>query len=97
ERRDTSKPFFAFNVTMQNHGGYDFSPFTPTVALQGYNNDYPDVEQYLSMAKASDAAFEKLTEYFKNVDEPTIICMFGDHLPKVSEAFYAELMGDKLP
>ncbi|MEG2770152.1 MAG: sulfatase-like hydrolase/transferase, partial [Oscillospiraceae bacterium] len=59
ERRDTSKPFFAFNVTMQNHGGYDFSPFTPTVALQGYNNDYPDVEQYLSMAKASDAAFEK--------------------------------------
>lgn len=96
ENKPYGKPLFLFNVTMQNHGGYNFSPFTPDITIQGYENSYPDVNQYLSMINASDEAFEYLVNYFKNVDEPTIICMFGDHLPKIDTNFYAELMGDTL-
>ena len=33
------------------------------------------------MLKKSDEAFEKLIDYFKEVKEPTVICMFGDHQP----------------
>ena len=40
-----------------------------------------------------------LVEYFKKVDEPTIIVMFGDHQPPISNDFYNTLFGkdtDKL-
>ena len=97
ETQTTDQPLFAFNVTMQNHGGYDYKPFSSTVKLQGYSKDYPDVEQYLSVIKASDDALKYLLDYFSGVDEPTIVVMFGDHLPKISNDFYAELMQDTLP
>ena len=29
------------------------------------------------------------------VTEPTIICMFGDHLPSIEDEFYEELFGTK--
>ena len=34
-----------------------------------------------------------LIDYFSQVEEPTIVLMFGDHQPKVSEEFYERIMG----
>ena len=31
--------------------------------------------------------YTEFGEYFKDVDEPTIICMFGDHQPNVGDDF----------
>lgn len=42
---------------------------------------YPKVDQYLSLIKKSDTALQELIEYYSQVDEPTIICIFGDHQP----------------
>ena len=39
-------------------------------------------------------------EYFEKVDEPTIIVMFGDHQPPISNTFYSAMFGksvDNLP
>ena len=36
---------------------------------------------------------QELIEYYSQVDEPTIICIFGDHQPSVESAFYEELFG----
>jgi phosphoglycerol transferase MdoB-like AlkP superfamily enzyme len=76
------QPLFLFNVTIQNH-----SPFT-------YLNDNLDskvevtsftgtkgINNYFTLIRESDAAFQELVEYFENVDEPTIILMYGDHQP----------------
>ncbi len=103
ENRDESQPFFVFNVTMQNHGGYteQSANFTEDVFVTGINGDtdeslataYPKANQYLSLIKASDAAFEELVNYFSLQDEPTIICMFGDHQPNVESAFVNRLQG----
>lgn len=97
ETRDTSKPFFMFNVTMQNHGGYtkSYSNFNADVKLTSTKGYYPKTENYLSLLKQSDLAFEELINYFNNVSEPTVICMFGDHQPSVEEEFYEEIMGVK--
>lgn len=75
-------PLFTFAVTMQNHGGYSqlYDNFPITVSLTDIKNR-PATENYLSLVKESDRAFEELTNYFKNVDEDTIIVMFGDHQP----------------
>ena len=84
-----------FNVTMQNHGGYttDQSVFTSDVKLTSTKGSYPKAEQYLSLLKKSDEAYEELIDYFTDYDEPTIICMFGDHQPNIEEEFYEEIMG----
>ncbi len=103
ENRDAGQPFFLFNVTMQNHGGYTekTANFTEDVYVTGINGvtdpafatAYPKANQYLSLIKASDAAFEELVNYFALQDEPTIICMFGDHQPNVESAFVNRLQG----
>ena len=98
EQRDTSKPFFMFNVTMQNHGGYaaSYSNFLQDVHITNMEGSYPEANRYLSLVKESDLAFQSLVEYFSQVEEPTVICMFGDHLPSVEDAFYEELLGTSL-
>lgn len=84
---------FLFCVTMQNHGGYDPAKnFTPDVSL-GYEESYPSAEMYLSLAKRSDEAFEGLIEYFSEVEEPTMIVMFGDHWPNLDWGFFSQLYG----
>lgn len=95
ENRDKSQPYFAFNVTMQNHGGYTNScvNFNESIYATSVSKDYVKANKYLSLVKASDDAFKGLIEYFSNVDEPTVICMFGDHQPSIETSFVAEVMG----
>lgn len=95
ENRDKSQPYFAFNVTMQNHGGYTTSciNFNESIYATSVSRDYTKANKYLSLVKASDDAFRELIDYFTKVKEPTIICMFGDHQPTVETDFIAEVMG----
>lgn len=85
EQRDKDRPMFAFEVTMQNHGGYynDYDNFTPEIELRGIEESKSKhyTEQYLSLIKKSDEAFESLIHYFSGQDEKTIVVMFGDHQP----------------
>ena len=87
---------FIFNVTMQNHGGYEgtYDNFEQEVWLTGeYEGKYPKKDQYLSLMKRSDQAFQYLVEYFSRIDEPTMIVMFGDHQPSVEDEFYDDIAG----
>lgn len=92
----SSDKLFVFNVTVQNHGGYDNleNAYDTTVDLSQYG-DYPQTENYLSLIKKSDEAYEMLIKYFANVEEPTLICMFGDHQPVIETEFYDYLYGEK--
>ncbi len=91
---ETEGKFFAFLVTMQNHGGYgeEFDNFQNTVKLN-YAESYPQAEQYLSLLQESDKAFAELISHFEDVEEPTMIVMFGDHQATLENEFYEELFG----
>lgn len=93
ERRDKEKPFYMFNVTMQNHGGYSRENSEVETTVRPKNKDLCETQllEYLSLVKESDAAFEELVQYFENVDEDTVIVMFGDHQPGLDESIYNEL------
>ena len=95
ENRDKSVPYFAFNVTMQNHGGYTISAqnFEENIYATNVSKTYPKANKYLSLIKYTDDAFKGLIEYFSNVKEPTVICMFGDHQPSIETGFISEIMG----
>ena len=95
ENRDKSVPYFAFNVTMQNHGGYTISAqnFEENIYATNVSKTYPKANKYLSLIKYTDDAFKGLVEYFSKVKEPTVICMFGDHQPSIETGFISEIMG----
>lgn len=90
ENRDKNKKFFNFTLTMQNHGSYTDENFPNTVIAN--NGEYPRLNQYLSLIKIADNAFEYLIDYFAKQEEPTIIVMFGDHQPYVEDEFYDKLL-----
>lgn len=87
---------FIFNITMQNHGGYEYEDFEPDVTIESMSGEYPKAEQYLSCIHQSDIALEKLLAELKNYPEPVVVAMFGDHQPSVEEEFFEELYGANL-
>lgn len=96
KKESPSDKLFIFNVTMQNHGGYDEvnESFPHEIYLTGENRGkFPKADQYLSLMLESDRAFQELTEYFSQVDEPTMLVMFGDHQPGIEEEFYDHIAG----
>lgn len=99
EQRPAGQPFFMFNVTMQNHGGYtdahdNFEQEIYLVDSEGEPiTEYPKTNQYLSLIYESDKAIAELIAYFSEQEEPTIICIFGDHQPTIEDEFVAKTLG----
>ena len=92
-------PQFIFNVTMQNHSGYALAwrNLERTVELAEPDAAYADqAAQYFSLMRASDDALRDLIAYYEQLDERTMIVMFGDHQPSITGGFYEELYGKKL-
>lgn len=89
------EPLFIFGVTMQNHSKYTYTGenYSQSISLQNRENEYPDVEQYLSLIHETDSAVEYLISYFQNVDEDVVIVFFGDHQPGIDESFYEDIGG----
>lgn len=86
---------FAFNVTMQNHGGYKPESVCPGEIYlidQNGNKDtsQPNINTYLSLVYESDKALKELIEYCQQQDEPIVIVMFGDHQPNVAQWLEAD-------
>ncbi|WP_300684276.1 LTA synthase family protein [Acutalibacter sp. 1XD8-36] len=80
-------PLFLFNVTIQNHGGYEDENYETTVQVEGREGRWPRAEQYLSLTKKSDEAIQYLLDYFEDIDEPVVVLFFGDHWPKLEDGF----------
>lgn len=88
EEKEEGEKLFAFEVTMQNHGGYskEYADLFPEVLLTGMPEENKGTqihatEKYLTLIKKTDEAFEELLGYFAGQEEKTIVVMFGDHQP----------------
>ena len=84
--QSTGKPFFTHVVTMQNHGSYNAGRYGSDQVVNVSSDEInpkimSDLNVYSQGVKDAGDNIARLTEYFKNVDEPTVIMMFGDHLP----------------
>ena len=96
EEKEEGQPLFLFNVTMQNHSAYQmaWTNLPKEVWLTGeLEGRFQTVNQYLSLVYQSDQAFEDLIDYFSQVEEPTMILLFGDHQPQVATNFYTDVLG----
>jgi phosphoglycerol transferase MdoB-like AlkP superfamily enzyme len=92
ENKAKNDKLYVFDLTIQGHGGYlthtDWD--SPIKVSNAY---YEQTDEFLSSTRVSDQAFEYLLDYFEDYDEPTIICMFGDHFPSVETTFYEQILG----
>jgi phosphoglycerol transferase MdoB-like AlkP superfamily enzyme len=82
ENKAEDERLFVFNVTIQNHGGYNIKNFKSDVTATSLKSS--SVNQYLTLANKTDEALAGLIDYFKNYDEPTVIVYFGDHQPSLN-------------
>jgi len=100
ENRDKEKPFFLFNVTIQNHADY-YGQVESLIEIEKVGNtpasemEYiKDAETYINLMKITDDALQELIRYFEKEEEPTIICMFGDHQPVLTDGYYEAVFAD---
>ena len=93
KRTRNDAPYFMFNVTIQNHGGYTLNAGKVAKEIELTDKEAYDVEaeQYLNLIKKSDEALRYLLKYFAKAKDPVVIIMFGDHQPRLSDEFYRAL------
>lgn len=85
---ETEGKKFIFGVTMQNHMPYDGNLYENYDVIVESNKLEEGIKQelqnYVQGIYDSDQMYIKLVNYLKTTNEPTILVMFGDHLPSIS-------------
>lgn len=78
-----SNPQFIFDVTMQNHSGYDTGliPADKQVNLSIDGTSNPEVNEYVSLIQESDRALKSFIDKLRKLDRKVILVFFGDHQP----------------
>ena len=94
EIQQTGTPALIFNVTMQNHSTYQSGYFgDDVIRVPGMGGQFPEAEEYLTLIRESDRALPVLVDYFSQVEEPTVLLLFGDHQPAINMGFYEAALG----
>lgn len=91
---ENEKPVFEFIVTMQNHGSYTGYYDNKAIKLRSFlgdtisKDDKDFMEEYANLIKETDKANEEYYNKLLNFDEPTIVCIFGDHQIQNAKVFF---------
>ena len=78
-----SDPQFIFDVTMQNHSGYDTGliPYDKQVSLNIDGEYNSNVNEYVSLIQQSDEALKYFLNKLSKLDRKVIVVFWGDHQP----------------
>ena len=81
------EPQFIFDVTLQNHGGYDtgLMPDEMAVSIELDDERTAELEEFASCIRQSDLDLMYLIESLHELDRPVVLCVFGDHQPGFSD------------
>lgn len=82
---------FIFAVTIQNHMPYKYELYDEyDISLESEvltEEEIGGLTAYVQGVYDSDKSLKKLTSYLSNIDEPTIVILFGDHLPIINNSY----------
>ncbi|MGX5387822.1 LTA synthase family protein [Bacillus thuringiensis] len=95
ELEKQKQPTFIHAVTMQNHFPFTEGRFGENlIEITGLENEESkgELETYTEGLRRSDEALQYLIEQLDNLDRPTLLVFFGDHLPSLgtNKSFYKE-------
>lgn len=96
DENQTGQPSFIFNVTIRNHGGYSKNTdFDIRVEIDNTDGQYSDAERFASLMLYSDEEFEEFISQLEQREKPTVLIMFGDHLPSLNEDYFKYIHMDQ--
>ncbi len=82
---ESSGPDFIYTITVQSHGRYPSTKVLddPVITVSCVNEmaNTNALEYYVNMIREVDLMISDLLQQLTALDEPTILVMFGDHLP----------------
>ncbi|MEH6937407.1 LTA synthase family protein [Bacillus sp. JJ664] len=86
--KETPTPDYIYSVTMENHGPYDhpkkqYNDYATNLQLEDGNRNI--LNTYAHNLVNIDHALKMLIESLKQLDEPTIVVFYGDHLPMLGD------------
>ncbi len=89
-KKESNSPWFNLSVSMQNHGGYWESTLDSNKKVNVDDSAFTEtsrgsIEDLATGLHYADLALGELIDYFKTVDEPTVIVMFGDHMSNAGQ------------
>lgn len=87
QMEETDEPQFIFTVTVENHMLYDNKYKDTDVKISSdklSESEQHQLEQYSQGVLNSDKFIKKMVEIVDNADRPTILYIWGDHLPSLS-------------
>lgn len=89
-KAESNSPWFNLSVSMQNHGGYWESTLDKNKKVDVDDSAFTEtsrgsIEDLATGLHYADLALGELIDYFKTVDEPTVIVMFGDHMSNAGQ------------
>lgn len=95
---ESENPQFIFDITMQNHGGFDKGgiPSDMYVDVEIDGTTHPELNEYLSSVTQADKDLQYLIEGLRELDEEVVLVFFGDHQPKVMNWLYEYLDYDEI-
>lgn len=78
-----SNPQFIFDVTMQNHSGYDTGliPYDKQLSLNIDGEFNSNVNEYVSLIQQSDEALKYFLNKLSKLDRKVVVVFWGDHQP----------------
>lgn len=84
---NNSAPQFIFDVTLQNHGGYDTGliPDDMAVSIPLDADRTAELEEYAASVRRSENDLRYLIEELSALGRPVVVCIFGDHQPGFSD------------
>jgi len=88
---NTDSPYFNFTVTIENHGPYPNEDigYPELVKHNGLIDEeyYHLINNYVGGLHKNDEALGYLIEQLEELEEPVVLCYFGDHLPFLGSDF----------
>lgn len=97
--RSDDSPQFIFDLTIQNHGGYEVG----TVPEEDMTSYYPEgidsenaerLNVYLAGVNACDNDLAYFINELRNLDRPVVLVYFGDHQPGLAATLVDEAYGE---
>ena len=87
--KDKDKPSFIFGISMENHGLYKVKFADSEYEIDVENDKYTEnelkmVRNFTQGIYDFDRALLKLYEFAKQREKPTVVLVFGDHLPAMA-------------
>ncbi len=89
----SDEPQFVWDVTMQNHSGYDLGNIPQedqvNVEPQGVGNAKANAQlnEYLSCIQKSDEQLQAFMDRLRQLSRPVVLVFYGDHQPSITPTY----------